>query len=446
MKKNTAQNCQINYALALITNSWPLNELSMKFSRFGTRFTRQSGILQLMDDLGRALSTHRDMLMLGGGNPAHIPEVQVYFRQRMNDMLNNPGEFERAIGNYDSPQGNSIFIDSLADMLRKNCGWDVGPENIALTTGSQSSFFYLFNLLGGQFDGGREKQILFPMVPEYIGYSDLGIDDNLFTAVRPIIEHLDDRLFKYRVDFNNLKIDDGIGAICISRPTNPTGNVVTDKELQRLAKMAESQGIPLIIDNAYGLPFPNILFTEANPLWNDNVIVCMSLSKLGLPGGRTGIVVANEEIIQVLSNMTAILNLAPGGLGPILAQDLVATGDILRLSHEVIQPFYQSKAKRAVSLLQETLKGIEYYIHNPEGAIFLWLWLDGVPIDSQQLYERLKKRGVLVVPGHYFFPGLEEEWRHRQECLRITYSQSDEIVERGIKIIGEVVRAAYEIT
>ena len=416
----------------------------MKFSRFGTRITRQSGILQLMDDLGKALSTNRDMLMLGGGNPAHIPEVQAYFRQRMNDMLKNPGEFERAIGNYDSPQGNAAFINSLAEMLRKNCGWDVGPTNIALTTGSQSSFFYLFNLLGGQFNGGQYKKILFPMAPEYIGYSDLGLDDNLFIAVRPVIEYLDNRLFKYRVDFSKIEINDGIGAICISRPTNPTGNVVTDEELQQLAEMAKSQGIPFIIDNAYGLPFPNILFTEANPLWNDNVIVCMSLSKLGLPGGRTGIVVANEEIIQILSNMTAILNLAPGGLGPILAQELVATGDILRLSHDVIQPFYRKKAEKAVSLLQEALKGIDYYIHKPEGAIFLWLWLEGLPINSQQLYQRLKKRGVLVVSGHYFFPGLEEDWRHRQECLRITYSQSDEVVERGIEIIGEVARAAYK--
>lgn len=47
----------------------------MKRSLTGTRFTSQSGILQLMDDLGKALSGTRKKYMLGGGNPALLPEV-----------------------------------------------------------------------------------------------------------------------------------------------------------------------------------------------------------------------------------------------------------------------------------------------------------------------------------------------------------------------------------
>ena len=108
----------------------------MNFSRFGTKFTCQSGILQLMDDLGEALSVNRNMLMLGGGNPAHIPEVQDHFRRRMKQMLDDGVDFARAIGDYDSPQGNNAFVSSLARLLRESYGWMLGPENIALTTGS----------------------------------------------------------------------------------------------------------------------------------------------------------------------------------------------------------------------------------------------------------------------------------------------------------------------
>lgn len=79
--------------------------------------------------------------------------------------------------------------------------------------------------------------------------------------------------------------------------------------------------------------------------------------------------------------------------------------------------------------------------------MFLWLWLRDCPVTSQALYERLKARGVLVVPGHHFFPGLEsgedKNWRHKHECLRITYSQDDALVERGLAIIGEEVKKAY---
>ena len=415
----------------------------MNFSRFGTKFTRQSGILQLMEDLGEALSVNRNMLMLGGGNPAHIPEVQDHFRRRMAQMLDDGLDFARAIGDYDSPQGNNAFISALAQLLRESYGWNIGPENIALTTGSQASFFFLFNMLAGKFENGRGKKILFPMVPEYIGYSDLGLDQDIFTAARPSIEYLSDNFFKYHVDFGALDIGEDIGAICLSRPTNPTGNVVSDEELRHLSVLAESHGVPLIIDNAYGLPFPNILFTEATPVWNENTIVCLSLSKLGLPGARTGIVIANNEIIKTLSNMNAIMNLAPGSLGPALAQKMVDTGEILTLSKEIIKPFYQEKVHQAVSALATSLKGINYHIHKPEGAIFLWLWFENLPISSQRLYERLKQCGVLVVPGHFFFPGLKEDWPHRQECIRMTYSQPWDVVERAIKIIGREINDIY---
>ena len=82
-------------------------------------------------------------------------------------------------------------------------------------------------------------------------------------------------------------------------------------------------------------------------------------------------------------------------------------------------------------------------IHQPEGAIFLWLWFEGLPISVQTLYERLKARNVLVIAGHHFFPGLEEDWKHKRECIRITYSSDQESVERGIKAIGEEVRRAF---
>ncbi len=76
--------------------------------------------------------------------------------------------------------------------------------------------------------------------------------------------------------------------------------------------------------------------------------------------------------------------------------------------------------------------------------MFLWLWFEGLPISSLELYERLKRRGVLVISGHYFFPGLEHDsWQHKGECLRLTYSQDQAMVQRGIEILAEEVRSAY---
>ena len=415
----------------------------MEHSDFGKRFAGKIGIGELMDDLGNALVADPAPLMLGGGNPSHVPQVQALFRKRMEDILAQPGEFERLIGNYDTPQGSKNFVEALVGLFRNEFGWNLGPENVALTNGSQNSFFYLFNLFAGRFGDSRRKKILLPLAPEYIGYSEVGLEKDFFWANRPEISRLDDHMFKYQVDFESLEITDEVGAICFSRPTNPTGNVVTDEEVDRLRELAKSQGVPLIIDNAYGTPFPNIIYEDVRPVWDENTIVCMSLSKLGLPSLRTGIVIAQEEIIRIVSRMTSVFSLAPGGVGPGLALDLVSSGEITRISREVIRPFYESKVKRAVAQLREEMSGVPFSIHKPEGALFLWLWFEDLPITSRELYERLKERGVLVVSGHYFFPGLDAPWKHKDECIRVTYAQDDKVVEKGLSIIAEEVKKSY---
>jgi valine--pyruvate aminotransferase len=416
----------------------------MEVSRFGRKIAETSGIGQLMEDLGIAYSQGRNILMLGGGNPAHIPKVQKHFRVSMEKLLQNSDEFERAIGNYDPPGGNQEFIEAISILLRNELGWDVRPENVTLTNGSQTAFFILFNIFAGDFEGRPGRKILFPLAPEYIGYCDVGLKDDLFTANKPRIEHLDEHLFKYHVDFDKIEITDEIGAICVSRPTNPTGNVLTDAEIERLSELAGKNDIPLIIDNAYGMPFPNIIFTAAKSVWNEHTIFCMSLSKLGLPALRTGIVIANEQIISMVSKMNAVMSLAPGGMGAAIAMDLVRTGEIINLSRNVITPYYQQKARTTLEQVYKELDGVDFRVHKPEGAFFLWMWFPNLPITSRELYERLKARGVLIVPGHYFFPGLKEDWRHKNECIRVNYSQDEEIVAAGLKIIADEVRRAYD--
>lgn len=414
----------------------------MEFSRFGDKFARYSGITQLMDDLNDGLR-NPDAIMLGGGNPAQIPAMVEYFNQLCEQMTAS-GELTAALTNYDGPQGKNVFLNALAQLLRTTYGWDITAKNIVLTNGSQSAFFNLFNLLAGTYPDGSKKKILLPLAPEYIGYSDSGLEPDMFVSFRPEITLLDDGLFKYHVDFSQLVVDDSIGAICASRPTNPTGNVLTDEEIKHLDELAREHNIPLIIDNAYGMPFPDIIFEDVTPFWNDNTILCMSLSKLGLPGVRCGIVIASEEIATAIANMNGVLSLAPGSVGPAIANKMIENQDLLKLSEQTIKPFYLRKSQYAVELLQDAIKNERFRIHKPEGAMFLWLWFKDLPITTMELYQRLKARGVLIVPGEYFFIGLDEDWSHAHECLRMNYVQNDDDMKRGIAIIAEEVEKAYQ--
>ncbi len=394
-----------------------------------------------MDDLGNAMAGNTDVLMLGGGNPSHIPGVQQYFRDSLHRLIDNPALFSHAIGNYELPQGNQRFINAIVEMMNKQYQWGIKAENVALTIGSQSAFFFLFNMLAGENEAGVHNQILLPMTPEYIGYSDVGLSDNMFYSYRPLIQKLDDHFFKYHVNFDEMVIRNNTAAMCVSRPTNPTGNVLSDEEVARLLSLAETHDIPLIIDNAYGEPFPNIIFTDTSPVWNKNIIYCMSLSKVGLPGTRTGIVIADEAVINLIRNMNAVINLATANFGAMIATDLVHSGEIIRLSKLLIKPFYKEKVTHAVEVLKRELAGMDYYIHKPEGALFLWLWLPSLPISSDELYERLKAKGVIVISGSHFFPGLDEDWIHKHQCLRITYSMDNNVVEQGIKLIAEELKS-----
>jgi len=416
----------------------------MELSAFGSKFAGHSGIVELMDDLGSALVENPDMIMMGGGNPGHLQEVERVFRQRLEAVMNDPVKRHRVFGLYQPTSGEYGFRKTVADFLKDQFGWKLSAENIAISNGSQSAFFILLNMLAGEMNDGSRRTVHLPLTPEYLGYADNGLCESFFTATRPEIEYLDDHLFKYKVDFDHMDPGDHAAALLASRPTNPTGNVLTDSEVARLDEIARQRDIPLILDGAYGLPFPNILFTKATPHWNENTILALSLSKMGLNGIRTGIIVAREDIIKAYSNANGIVNLACGNIGPAIASELFRTGEILTLTRDHVTPFYRKRAMDTVNWFREEMGDLPYRIHKPEGAFFVWLWLEGLPISSADFYQRLKKRGVLVVPGHHCFFGLEEDWPHSRECVRISYVQDEASVRKGISIIADEANRVYE--
>lgn len=400
-----------------------------------------------MDDLGHALASGSgDIKMLGGGQPARIPAIDAVWRARLGELIDESGGLERALTSYDPPQGNFRFLDAVAGLFREHFGWDIGPENIAVTAGGQTAFFFLFNLLAGDMPDGTRRKILLPLVPEYIGYANQGVHGSLFRAVKPAIEESGLHDYKYRVDFDRLEVGEDVAAICASRPTNPTGNVLTDNETARLSALAREHGIPLILDNAYGAPFPGIIFSDAKPFWEPHVILTYSLSKLGLPGTRTGIVIGPPEIIAAVRSMSAIIGLSNPSTGQQIVTPLIESGEVLRLSREVVRPYYESRCKLArESAMRVFGDEVAWKMHRSEGALFLWFWFPGLPITSKELYNRLKKRGVLVIPGEYFFFGHDEPgWAHRDECIRVSYAMDEQVVHDGLAIIAEEVKAAHQ--
>jgi valine--pyruvate aminotransferase len=233
------------------------------------------------------------------------------------------------------------------------------------------------------------------------------------------------------------------GAVCLSRPTNPSGNVVSDEELSQVASRCKAAGVPLIIDGAYGLPFPGMIYTEATPFWDDNTILCLSLSKFGLPGVRTGIVVGPPEVTKLISNASAINGLAPARTGPELVLPLLMNDRLSELSEQVIKPHYLRKQQLAIEVMMAAAHDLPVRIHQPNGAMFLWTWFENLPGGADELYRRAALEGVVTVSGRHFFQGLDATWQHANECLRLNYAGDEDTVRQGIERLVAVARQQY---
>jgi valine--pyruvate aminotransferase len=164
----------------------------MKLSRFGHQLSADSGIVDLMKDLGEALNVNRDVLFLGGGNPATIPEFESYAARHAQGIASDPLAWHKLIGVYQSPKGSEEFIALLVSYINKQFGWGISEANVAITNGSQSAFFILLNMYAGQRVDSTadnklavtQRQIVFPMMPEYLAHLQWPKSKNLYKSIR----------------------------------------------------------------------------------------------------------------------------------------------------------------------------------------------------------------------------------------------------------------------
>jgi valine--pyruvate aminotransferase len=137
--------------------------------------------------------------------------------------------------------------------------------------------------------------------------------------------------------------------------------------------------------------------------------------------------------------MTAVIGLGNGTIGQRIVLPWIEDGSILDLGPKVLRPYYQQRGLAAAQWMRECFDaaGADWAMHVSEGAFFHWLWLPSLAIPTRRLYERLKARHVLTVPGEYFFYGHAGDDPHQHQCLRINFSRPEAVVRQGLGIIAE---------
>ena len=375
-------------------------------TQFGDQMSGLTGVRAIMKDIIETLRSagDRQFINLSAGNPVIIPEVEQLWRDCTQDLLSSD-DYGEVVCRYGVSQGYEPLIQAVVEDFNRRYGLNLTRANVLITPGSQALYFLAANAFGGYQANGQLRSIILPLSPDYTGYGGVSLVPEALRAYRPILDlSLGSHRFKYRPDFEQLTIDQNTGCVLFSRPCNPTGNVLSDEEVGQIAALAADHDVPVLVDSAYAPPFPALNFTEMSPIFGDNILHCMSLSKAGLPGERLGIAVGPESLVKVLESFQTNLCIHSSRYGQAIAARAIASGALPHIAETVIRPYYQGKfAILEQALGQAMPDDIPWYLHQGEGAIFAWMWLQDLPMDDWEFYQALKRYGVIVVPGSSFF-------------------------------------------
>ena len=421
--------------------------MKLALTQIGDQMSNLTGVRAIMKDIIETLEAGigQEFINLSAGNPLILPEVEQLWRDCTAELLAS-SDYGEVVCRYGSSQGYGPLITAIAQDFNRRYKLNLSDRNILITPGSQSLYFYAANTFGGYTTSGNLKQIVLPLSPDYTGYGGVSLVPEALVAYKPALDiDATAHRFKYRPDFSQLAITENTGCVIFSRPCNPTGNVLTDDEVKKITDIAAPYDVPVLIDSAYAPPFPALNFTEMTPMFGDNILHCMSLSKAGLPGERIGIAIGNAQVIQVLESFQTNMCIHPSRYGQAIAARAINSGALADIASSVIRPYYQSKFKVLETTLDHAMpKNLPWFLHRGEGAIFAWLWLQNLPITDWEFYQQLKQVGVILVPGNSFFPGLREEWSHKQQCLRISLTASDEEISTAMQRLAKVSEQVYK--
>lgn len=412
----------------------------MQLSSWGTQMSRLSGIRSIMEDIAAVHADGEQWLNLSPGNPALIPEVASAWRRMAAEAVEE--NHAESAGRYGPSRGTQNLVAAIVEYFNATYGWGIGPENVVVGPGSQMLCFIATTLFTGG-DGPDVRPLVLPRVPDYTGYQGLSLTPDGIVGIGPVVDVEGPRRFSYRVDMEAVRATPSMGMMLVSNPANPTGNTLSREEMDGLVAIAVERDVPLVVDNAYGEPFPRVVDTPVPPTWHPNVINCFTLSKAGVPGERLGFAIGPADAVDSMIGFIANTHLHAPQLIQAVAERALSTREIDKLTGTFIAPYYQEKFRRAAEMLESRLpESVDWRLHSSEGGLFCWLWVDHDWFDDMEIYRRLKEKKVFIVPGRHFFVGMESSPAHdrlRTRCIRLSLSVDEDVIAEGVNRLAAAI-------
>ena len=219
-------------------------------------------------------------------------------------------------------------------------------------------------------------------------------------------------------------------AIAVVNPNNPTGKILSEKEMDVLIAAAEKVNAWLIADEVYsGAERAKIQPTSSFYGKYNKVITVNGLSKAyGLPGLRIGWIVAPVNLIRELWKRHEYTTVSSSMLGNRLGE--------MALRPHVRRQLLDRTRKlvgQGFDVLQQILDEYpDVYSVVPPGASALSFVRYNLPINSTELIHKFREeKNILIVPGDCF------DFDHH---LRISSALPKEYVHEGLSRMNDVIR------
>jgi aminotransferase len=363
---------------------------------------KPSGIRKFFD----IVSTMKDIISLGIGEPDfitpwNIRESAIYSLERGQTM-------------YTSNKGMQSLREEIALYYKNHYNLDYDPENEILITVGVSEALDL--ALRAIINPGDE--IIIPD-PHYVAYPACAILAGARPAYLPVHEEND---FKINPDDLKDKINNNTKAVLFGYPANPTGSVMSYKELTAIADIVKQKDLLVISDEIYErLVYDTepICFAQI-PGMKDSSIILGGFSKsYAMTGWRVGYALARQEIIDAMTKIHQYTMLC----APIMAQTAALCA--LKEGENDVKSMvadYNYRRKFMFNKLNE----IGLPCSEPRGAFYCFPSVKETGLTSEEFATQLiYEEKVAVVPGDAF-------GEYGEGYIRCCYATSLDEIEEAI--------------
>jgi aspartate aminotransferase len=322
---------------------------------------------------------------------------------------------------YGPSAGLPELRQAIADDINKSRGLKVGPQNVVVTPGGKPVMFFVLLALVNEGDEVIYPNPGFPIYESVI---------NFIGATPKPIAMREEKQFRLDVDELISLVTPKTRMIIINSPQNPTGSVLTKKDLEEIARIAVKNDIYVLADEIYS----RIIYKgqhhsiACEPGMLERTVILDGYSKTyAMTGWRLGYGVMPEDLAVQVAKLQTNCNSCTASFTQIAG--VKALRDDQKEVGKMVAEFNRRRDVIVNGL--NSIKGIECQM--PEGAFYVFPNTKKLGIKSAELADRLlNEAGVAALSGTSF-------GAFGEGYIRFSYANSIENINKALaKIKGFV--------